>query len=150
MIIPSPVHRTSAGFTPALDNRVQWRMPPGGAAGTTPPAAAASDEAPVDVASRAAAGVRQGSFFDDWYNRIHLAPTALDVGNLVSAQTHQIEVWNAYRTPQQLAAITAQGNDGLTLTGPAAPPTTYAPLEARIYTLSVDQDRIVAGEIECP
>jgi len=140
MIIPSPVHRTSAGFTPALDNRVQWRMPPGGAAGTTPPAAAASDEAPVDVASRAAAGVRQGSFFDDWYNRIHLAPTALDVGNLVSAQTHQIEVWNAYRTSQQLAAIAAQGNDGLTLTGPAAPPTTYAPLEARTYTLSVDQD----------
>ena len=36
------------------------------------------------------------AFYNDWYFRIHLYPTKTDVGNLVSRQSREILLWNAY------------------------------------------------------
>jgi len=81
------------------------------------------------------------SFEDDYYYRIHLIPTEIDLGNLVSDQLYDVEVWNAYFTVQNLNTINITGGDGLLLTAPVAAPTDYQPLESRMHTL----EAFVAG-----
>ncbi|WP_290906566.1 hypothetical protein, partial [Aquabacterium sp.] len=73
----------------------------------------------------------------DWYDRIHLIPGVLALGNLVQAQQRTIEVWNAWFVPQRLVSVAGVGTDGLTLTEPVAAPTTFGGLESRLYTLSI-------------
>ncbi|HYE35511.1 hypothetical protein [Methylocaldum sp.] len=77
------------------------------------------------------------SFSDDWYHRVHLVPAAIALGNLLSTQTREVEVWNAHFSGKLLSAINGTGTAGLTLTGPADPPTTFAPLESRLYELQI-------------
>lgn len=82
-------------------------------------------------------GVVEGSFFFDWYNTIHIVPWLIELGNLLSEQQSDVEVWNAYLTGQLLSAVTPTDTDGLNLTQPEAAPTTFQALESRIYQLSV-------------
>lgn len=92
--------------------------------------------APVQVADSPRTGYIARSYFDDYYNRIHVAPARLDIGNLLSVQTRDAAVWNAYFTPQALASIAESGTDGLTETGITAP-TTFTPLQERTYSVTV-------------
>lgn len=80
------------------------------------------------------------SFADDFYNRIHITPSSLALGNLLSSQTREFEVWNSYFSSKLLSSITQSGTDGITLTQPTAAPTTFASLEARTYVLSISTD----------
>ncbi|WP_290906559.1 hypothetical protein, partial [Aquabacterium sp.] len=51
---------------------------------------------PVSQQANPQAGVLAGGFGRlDWYDRIHLIPGVLALGNLVQAQQRTIEVWNA-------------------------------------------------------
>lgn len=77
------------------------------------------------------------SYYDDYYNRVHVIPRTLDIGNLLSVQTRQVSVWNAWLTSRALSAITESGTDGLTESGIVAP-TTFAPLEERAFVITVD------------
>lgn len=94
--------------------------------------------APVSVA---AAGVRTGyvarNWFADYYHRVHVVPPVLDIGNLLSVQTRDAHVWNAHLTDQALASIGEDATEGLTESGIAAP-TTFAPLEERVFSVTVD------------
>lgn len=51
--------------------------------------------APVEIT-----GELVGSFQDDLYNRIHITPARLDLGNIVSTQTAPVTIWNAYLEPK--------------------------------------------------
>src|SRR5690606_41919155 len=55
----------------------------------------------------------------------------------MSVQTCEVEVWNAWFKPNALTDIGATQAEGMTLAGPVAPPTTFGPLESRLYVLSV-------------
>jgi hypothetical protein len=99
------------------------------------PMGARIDAYPVAALSRALAGQVPRSPLDDYYYRIHVLPSALDLGNLLSPEAHQVEVWNAYFEARSLDAIVAANDEGLTLSGPPAPPLSYAPLQSRLYTL---------------
>lgn len=83
------------------------------------------------------ATVSQG-YTEDFYDRIHLIPTRIDLGALVNGQVREVEVWNAFRIPQNLSAITFVDAEGLTLSGPPAPPTVFGALESRLYDLAID------------
>lgn len=83
------------------------------------------------------AGQESRAFFWDFYNRIHLQPSALTLGNLTSSQLRDVTVWNAYTSPKLLSSVDASGTDGITLTQPVAPPTYFAPLEERTYQLNI-------------
>lgn len=87
-------------------------------------------------------GVEARDFGNDWYYRVHIIPTAVDLGNLVSAQERTISLWNAYLTPQSYTDIDLVGFDGLTLVPPAGvnPPTTIAELRLVTYGLQVSLD----------
>jgi hypothetical protein len=77
-------------------------------------------------------------FADDLFDRIHVLPTALSLGNVVSELTREIAVWNAWRaTPQTLTALHLIGDAGSTLAAPVALPMSLRPMQERVLTLTV-------------
>lgn len=88
------------------------------------------------VPSNKSAGVAT-SYFDDYYNRVHLTPSMLDIGNLLSVQTREVSVWNAWLTGKALASIDETATTGLTESGIVAP-TTFGALEERVFSVTVD------------
>ncbi len=104
-----------------------------------PLSGARTDTQPVTEPAIAKSGHEQQMFgMADWYNRIHITPTTIDLGFVVSDIAYAIEVWNAYLTSKTLSSVLSNGFDGVTLTQPAATPLTYEPLQVRNYTLNVD------------
>jgi hypothetical protein len=80
-------------------------------------------------------------FAEDLFDRVHVLPTALSLGNVVSELTREIAVWNAWRTvPQTLTALRLDGDAGSTLTAPGALPLALRPLQERVLTLTVGLD----------
>lgn len=96
-----------------------------------------TNNAPVDSSPRALAGMLASSFVEDYYYRVHVRPNRIDLGNTMSVQTREVEVWNAWFEANALADIVATNAEGMTLSGPSVPPTSFGPLESRIYVLSV-------------
>ncbi|KVW96176.1 hypothetical protein [Thiobacillus denitrificans] len=113
-----------------INNLVYWAAVP------SPGAALLASNLPVSTTPYAKSGAIARSYFDDFYNRVHVAPAVLNIGNLLSVQTRQVTVWNAYFTSQALASIGESGTVGLTESGIVAP-TTFAPLEERTYSVTV-------------
>src|SRR5690606_25067648 len=100
-------HLTSAfhAFAPAA-------LPYESGAQSMPGAAPLVSDWPVSAAPRVLSGALQKCFVDDYYYRIHMLPTAIDVGNLVTEQVHTILMWNAFLSPVQLLDISTVGGDG--------------------------------------
>jgi len=91
------------------------------------------EESPVDKV-----GYVTGMFgFSDFYNRIHVTPRDLALGNLLSAQVREIEVWNAYLVPVTLISVVEANADGITLTQPSVPPVAYPALKSELYEVEV-------------
>lgn len=84
-------------------------------------------------------GVDGVDFGNDWYFRVHIIPTALELGNLVSAQSRNLSVWNAFFAAQSYSLLETEGFDGLQLTPPAGitPPTSLAALQFITYGVEV-------------
>jgi hypothetical protein len=96
------------------------------------------DNTPISLLpASAVTGKMQNSFKDDYYYRIHVNPTELQLGNLLSAQQREIEVWNAHFSSKLLSSIGESGTSGLELTEPETAPTTFGVLESRIYDLNI-------------
>ena len=135
------IRDTYYGINPAVqDNRWKLTFPytTDGIQCSTFMAAAADYSIPaIDVISETKNGVKVPGFGDDWYNRIHVTPINLDVGNLLSLQTHDITVWNAYFEPKTLDHILESGDSGMQLIQPAATPLIYSPLKSFVYQLKV-------------
>lgn len=58
-------------------------------------------------------------YFDDLYNRIYVVPSSINVGNLVSNQSRDVVLWNAYVTPVTVESATFTNGTGLVLNLPA-------------------------------
>jgi hypothetical protein len=84
-------------------------------------------------------GVRGGGFGpDDWYDRIHVLPSSIALGNLVSTQTRTVAVWNAWlNTPQMLLALTGISAEGIALSGQEPPVLAFGPLQERQWQISI-------------
>lgn len=96
---------------------------------------------PVSAAPRALDAWALTSWFDDYYNRIHVRPSRLDIGNLFTTQQREFWVWNANLDgPRTLAAVAVSGAEGISIAAPAAPPTAFAPNEERQYGVAVTLD----------
>lgn len=88
-----------------------------------------------------AAGVDAGDickqFQFDYYYRIYVTPSVVDLGNLISTQIRSFEVWNAHFDPKLNSDLTFVGDTtGIILTEPEAVPTTFGALENRTYELN--------------
>jgi len=65
------------------------------------------------------------SFQDDWYDRLHINPTRVDLADLVWPLTLPITLWNAWFEPRTIVSIEGLGED---LIVSDAPPIAIAPL----------------------
>lgn len=84
-------------------------------------------------------GASAHSYADDWYDRIHVIPDSIALGNLVQAQQRMAYVWNAWRTQSlTLDALDEVATDGMTITGEGALPLVFAPMQMRAWTIAVD------------
>lgn len=92
---------------------------------------------PISEVTETSQSWRHPTFLDDFYYRIHIRPGVIVLGNLLSAQTRTVEVWSGHFDPKLLSSLSGAGTDGITLTQPEVPPTHFAALESRIYTLNV-------------
>jgi len=81
-------------------------------------------------------GTLVSSFFDDYYNRIHVYPNPLDFGYIASDSERSFQVWNAYLIPQYLESLTVTGAEGITISGGPVSDIWFKGLEAINYTLS--------------
>lgn len=94
---------------------------------------------PIAIRSLTAPAKRLRSFFDDWYNRIHVVPRIVDFGFVSSQLSRRITVWNAYLGPSSLNTITILDNSQISVSGPPLP-RTLKQFQAAYY------DVVVAGE----
>ena len=96
---------------------------------------------PSDALRWPATGRLEHRFAEDLFDHIHVLPTALSLGNVVSELTREIAVWNAWRAkPQTLSALRLNGDAGSTLAAPVALPMSLRPMQERLLTLTVGLD----------
>ena len=96
------------------------------------------DNRPVDLAFELVVGRLCPMFVEDFYNRVHVTPAVIALGNLVSSQVRTFEVWNAFFVSNNNISLTPVGDTtGIILTEPAIPPTLYLALESREYEINV-------------
>lgn len=87
-------------------------------------------------------------FAVDWYERIHVSPISVNVGNLLSEQLIDVTVWNAYFSSKTLSQIYENADAGITLIQPKPLPVVFTPLEVLVYQLQVGVNGppVVTGE----
>jgi hypothetical protein len=119
---------------PAWDGRAS------GALGSGPSFGPRIVEVPVHVADRRV-GAPQAMFGDDFFDRIHVEPQVLNLGNVSSVQQRAVRVWNAYRARAlTLTDAALSGGEGIILTAPGAPPLPFAPMSERTWQIAVGTD----------
>lgn len=77
------------------------------------------------------------TFHHDWYYRIHLVPSELNLGNVIADQQRQVLLWNAYFVDKNLLSVDFPNQVGTSITDPIGAPYTLKPLEAAYYIISV-------------
>ncbi len=132
----------SSGFNPMLDAA---RALPGelgiSVLGSRPASSSGTlNTQPIAENPRTPPAGRLVRFLDDYYFRIHVTPPTLDVGNVVSAQTHEVRIWNAYLEPRVLNDLAGENAEGIEITGPGDPPMEFEPLRERLWEISVGVD----------
>jgi hypothetical protein len=82
-------------------------------------------------------GSTMPAFKDDFYYRIHITPSRLDLQTVASSQTRQFTLWNAWpATAAQLTNVTVSNPVGIEIIGQAYP-YTMQPLEELTYSATV-------------
>ena len=94
---------------------------------------------PVEANGREVSGFQATSYFDDYYNRIHIAPALLAMGNVASEQASILTVWNAHLVKKSLQAIVGLP-EGINLSGQPQPILDFTALQERTWTVSVLPD----------
>ncbi|ARU87124.1 hypothetical protein [Pseudomonas sp. M30-35] len=94
---------------------------------------------PVEANGREIDAQRLSAYVDDYYYRIHINPAQLDLGNVVSAQTTPVFLWNAWLEPRTLNNI-AGLDEGVLVTGQPDPPMLFPALKELEWQLTVTPD----------
>lgn len=131
-------------FTPHPSEKDMQRWP-GGAALTT--------HWPVQANGREISAERAGAYLDDYYYRVHISPSRVDLGNVVSAQSQQVQLWNAWLEPRTLLEITG-ADEGILVSGQPVPPLLFPALKELTWQIIVTPngqpvlDTIVAWQFD--
>lgn len=101
-----------------------------------------TDTQPVDEPQNAQTGGHAHAFgFLDWFNRIHLEFSVLDMGNLLSTQVVEFTIFSTYFETRTFNGYSATGDDGLALVLPElSTPYPYAPWQERLHELTISVD----------
>jgi hypothetical protein len=137
----APIYPSSSGINALVyDSRgTQWTLP---VAGYEAPDTLTGPEtfSVPSVPSYSDSGNLGTTFFDDFYNRIHITPSTLALGALASDLTRTVQVWNSHLSSSEtLDTIGASGDPGVSYTGPSLP-TTFTPNMTVDYSVSIETD----------
>lgn len=94
---------------------------------------------PIKANGREIQCIKTQSYFDDYYNRIHISPSLLELGNIASEQTESVNVWNAYLVPKTLLSI-ENIPEGIAVAGHSQPPLQFTALQERAWDVSILPD----------
>lgn len=94
---------------------------------------------PVSVNPQTIQYQKSQSYFDDYYNRIHISPSKLDMGNVASEQVSTVVIWNAYLVPKILMSIDGT-EDGIEISGQNNPPFSFTGLQERSWNIGILAD----------
>lgn len=102
-----------------------------------PIAAPISSRPYAPVGSRTISGIATCAFGPtDYYDRIHVIPSVLALGNIVSESRNEVVVWNAFRNSAHLmSGISITANQGITIYGSISAPHTFEPLSEAIFDI---------------
>lgn len=99
-----------------------------------PVAAAVRVSGNATPAALNAAGFASPIHDGQWFEHVHVLPRVADLGFVLSDQTLQVEVWNAYRgVARTLTAITISGASGVSIDSPPSLPLNVPPLGSSVY-----------------
>jgi len=77
-------------------------------------------------------------FDRQWFERLHVIPRLADLGAVLSDQSLDVEVWNAFRSrAKNLEEITVSGPAGVSVANPYGLPTHFASSRSRLYVVTV-------------
>ena len=99
-----------------------------------PPARIRTDQVFPEGKARAAA--RPPFYGDDFYNRVHVRPHLIDVGNMTERLVFEVELFNAFLTAVVLTDVDGIGVDGMVLSG-LDPPLTILALTSAFGELEI-------------
>lgn len=77
-------------------------------------------------------------YLEDYYYRVHILPNPLALGNILTDQSTNIEVWSAFFTDNIFNSITAVSLDNVDITNGLGL-ATFKPLEYRIFSVAVSR-----------
>lgn len=86
--------------------------------------------------ARTVQGTRLAAHDGQWFERIHVVPRTMDLGNVLSPRVFTVEVWNAHRAGYRLDHVGVTGPGGITVDEGAAP-RWFAPLHSELHTVRV-------------
>lgn len=91
---------------------------------------------PVSANPSTRTGIAVNSYRGDFYNRIHINPQRIDLGNVVSEQVTAVRVFNAFFESKQLQSVEGV-DEGMNIQGPAEPPYAYPALTEDEWFIAV-------------
>lgn len=77
------------------------------------------------------------NFRHDFYYRVYVNPSNLELGNLLSDQLIDLFVWNAHLKPVTFDSLQQQDLDGISVTGDTLPPANMRSLQEFGYKISI-------------
>lgn len=97
---------------------------------------------PVSASPRVLNCDPTSSYFDDYYNRIHVVPSSIAFGSIIASSTRDLVVWNSYLDPKVFSDINVPADLGVSVNPPAGVsiPQTFNALQQ--WTFSVVADLI--------
>ena len=84
-------------------------------------------------------GSRAPLFGGDFFDRIHVFPSSIEIGNLIGTQEYTVSVWNAYYTDGTLTDAALADAEGISLAGGEAMPFNFSPRESITWMLTATQ-----------
>ncbi len=123
-----------SGISCPAPTSLAWTRVGGGSAG-------ARTHVVATPASVNRAGIRGPAHDLVWFDRIHVVPRRADVAFVLSAQSLQVEVWNAFMSrARTLTAIGISGAAGVSIDSPPATPLDVAASDSTVYTVLIAAD----------
>lgn len=137
----SMIYPSSSGLNAGAYDSRTFNLYPFGAAIANSWVSGALSLGVPSIPSYSDSGTRQLSFGDDWFNRIHISTALLALGNLVTAVTNTVKVWNAWLGQgQTLTAFNAVNDGGITVTPPGSLPLSFKPNQELPWTFAIGTD----------
>jgi hypothetical protein len=75
-----------------------------------------------------------------FYNRIQIAPSIIDLGNLLTTQARNVSLWNGFLASKSLESLSWSNAEGVSISSPVAVPSTLGPLQEIIYIVTAITD----------